>query len=74
MNWMLPFDKWTCYRGKYDTHIANAEDGILVGGQADGQRLISITYENDANARKSIIEYDRKWHALIQAHSYLYFE
>lgn len=30
-----------------------------------------MAYEHSANTCKSIIEYDRDWHALIQAHPYI---
>ena len=75
MNQILPFSEWTCYRGTYGTNIKDVEDGILVWRKADTRSLISMAYEHSANTCKSIIvEYDRNWHALIQAHPYLYFE
>ena len=71
MNQILPFSEWTCYRGTYGTNIKDVEDGILVWRKADTRSLISMAYEHSANTCKSIIEYDRDWHALIQAHPYI---
>lgn len=61
-------------QGNIRYQYKDVEDGILVWRKADTRSLISMAYEYSANTCKSVIEYDRDWHALIQAHPYLYFE
>lgn len=74
MNKVLPFARWRCYKGKYDTHMKGAEDGIIVWVKAEKHSLISLTDKCQGNDCKAVIEYDRDWYRQIKEYPYLYFD
>lgn len=74
LNRTLPFAGWHCYKGKYDTHVKGAEDGIIVWEKAEEHSLISFIAEGQGNECKSIVKYDRDWYRQIREYPYLYFE